>query len=62
MNFFGCTAPSGAARINPERKRSSQRPSDVARRGLNRGDECAFIEHPAPEKVRVFVRVRKDAT
>lgn len=61
MNFFGCTSRNGAARINPERKRTKTRPSDVQRRGLNRGDECAYTEPPTQEKVRALVRVRKDA-
>ncbi len=61
MNFFGCTSRDGAARISPERKRTQQRPSDVARRGLNSGDECAYIEPPAREKARVLTRIRKDA-
>lgn len=62
MNFFGCTTRDGAARINPERKRVQTRPSDVQRRGLNRGEECAYIEPPVPAKARVFVRIRKDTT
>ncbi len=61
MNFFGCTSRNGAARINPERKRTQSRPSDVARRGLNRGDECAPLVVPVVEKPRVFTRIRKDS-
>ena len=60
MNFFGCTTRNGAARVSPERKRTQSRPSDVVRRGLNRGDECAYIEPPVQEKARVLVRIRKD--
>lgn len=60
MNFFGCTAANGAARIAPHRKSANTRPSDISRRGLNRGDECAPLV-VAVTKPRVLIRVRKDS-
>lgn len=58
MNFFGCVSRDGAARTAHHRKSVTTRPSDVPRRGLNRGDECAPLVVAKP---RVLVRVRRDS-